>query len=80
MNSIEEKVLELKREHATTWRNRGNLFWLMMLCEEVIELAGALIGLHRGPVEWELLQISAIAMNWCEKLQDEATCAGKAER
>ncbi len=64
---IETSVIELKRRHAKTWREKSDLFWFFGLCEEVFELAGAMLGLHRGPVEWELTQISTIAMNWLEK-------------
>ena len=65
--SVESDVIELKHKHAETWRYKPDWFWLLSLVEEVIELSLALIGWHSGPVEWELLQISAICMNWIEK-------------
>lgn len=73
--SVEQDVLEFKRRHAQTWRDKSDWYWLAGLCEEVAELALSLAGLHRGPVEWELGQIVTIAMNWLEKRQ----AGGKAQ-
>lgn len=65
--NAEKEVLKLKRKHRLTWRDRSDWFWFFGLLEEVAELGLALAGLHKGPVDWELKQISAIAMNWLEK-------------
>lgn len=64
--NVENIVIELKRHHSKTWHDKSDLYWFISICEEVVELAGTLIGLHRGPVWWELAQISSIAMNWME--------------
>ena len=56
----------LKDQHRYTWRDRGQLKWALGLLEEVAELMLSLVGLHRGPPEWELQQIAAIAWNWLE--------------
>ena len=71
LSLVENRVLLLKRHHNTTWRGRSDLYWLFSLIEEMGELALALLGLHDGPVEWELQQIAAIAMNWMEKKRRE---------
>ena len=64
--NIELEVIELKRKHSSTWQNKSDWFWALALLEEVLELLLALVSLHRGPVEWELTQISSMAMNWME--------------
>jgi len=66
ISAVELKVLELKTRHKSTWRDKPEWWWLLGLLEEVVELVFALVGLHRGPVDWELTQIAAIAMNWLE--------------
>lgn len=65
--NVEMQVIELRRKHQTTWRDKSDWFWLMGLWEEVLELTFSMLGLHRGPIDWELTQISAICMNWLEK-------------
>lgn len=60
------EVIELKNKHKLTWRNKPQWCWMLGLLEEVIELIGSLIGIHKGPTNWELTQISAICMNWIE--------------
>jgi hypothetical protein len=63
----ENAIIKLKRNHSQTWLTRSDWYWLIGLWEEVFELTFALLGLHHGPIEWELIQISAIAANWLEK-------------
>src|SRR3990167_4122616 len=63
---VAKSVIELKENHSQMWRDKSQLYWAMGLLEEVAELIGALLGIHRGPVDWELMQISAICMNWIE--------------
>lgn len=67
LTEVEEDVIELKRKHHTTWLDKPDWFWYLSLLEEFIELGLCLAGLHKGPVEWELNQISSIAANWLEK-------------
>lgn len=61
-----EEVLALKDQHQQTWRGKPEWYWMLGLTEEVIELALSLVNLHDGPIEWELQQIAAIALNWLE--------------
>ena len=68
-----EAIKVLKDQHCNTWRDRGELKWAIGLLEEVIELMLSLVGLHRGPPEWELQQIAAIAWNWLEKRREART-------
>ncbi len=67
LNWAENSVVELSREYKHTWRDKPDDYWLACLMEEVGELAGALVGNHEGPVEWELKQIGAICTNWLDK-------------
>jgi len=64
-------VAGLKDTHRHTWRNQSEQRWLHGLLEETYELSGALIGKHAGPVEFELLQIAAICLNWIEMRDPE---------
>jgi lipid-A-disaccharide synthase-like uncharacterized protein len=59
-------TVRLMEEHKATWRNKPEWFWFLSLLEEVFELLGALIGWHKDPVKWELMQIAAICMNWID--------------
>jgi hypothetical protein len=65
--NAEESVIQFKRQHQQTWRDKPDWFWLVGLLREVWELALSLAGLHHHPPEVELRQISAITMNWLEK-------------
>lgn len=67
LSLIERVVLDLKRRHSSTWRDRSNLYWLWRFLGEAYELVLALCGLHDDPIQWELWQIAATAMNWAEK-------------
>lgn len=66
---VMRRILSLKEEHKATWRGKGICLWYLGLLEEVIELGLALVGLHHGPVDRELLQIATIAANWLEMHQ-----------
>ena len=66
-----EQVAQLKQKHKCTWRDKPQWYWMLGLLEEVVELGLTLIGLHEGPVEWELLQIAAICLNWIEYRQKQ---------
>lgn len=59
-------VWALKQQHAQTWRDMPETYWMRGLWEEVGELAASLGGTHKHPPEWELKQIAAIALNWLE--------------
>lgn len=69
---VEQDILKLKHQHADTWRDKPDWYWLISLLEEVWELAWSLVGLHKGPVDWELMQISAIAANWLEHRRERS--------
>jgi hypothetical protein len=68
--NAENTVIQFKRKHQQTWRDKPDWSWFAGLIGEVWELALSLIGLHKHPPEVELRQISAIAMNWLEKRMD----------
>lgn len=65
MNII-EAVIALKEKHRETWRDMPESYWLARLMQEVGELGSSLVGDHDDPPEWELMQISAICLNWLE--------------
>lgn len=60
------KVLNLKDKHRHTWRDKPAWYWYLGLFEEVVELALALMGIHKDKPEWELMQIAAICLNWLD--------------
>ena len=61
-----QTVWDLQTKHINTWRDKAEWYWFARFSEEVGELGGALVGNHDGPVEWELSQIAAIALNWLD--------------
>lgn len=73
------QVFELQAKYSTHWRLNDETYWLARFMEEVGELAGALVGNHVGPVEWELSQIAAIALNWLDMRADRARAAKEAK-
>lgn len=77
---LEQMAIDLRRQHRTTWRTRKQGFWLFGLLEEIAELILALAGLHKDGVDWELLQIAAICMNWMEmRAERTETAIARAE-
>ena len=64
--NIINAVIELKEKHRETWRDMPESYWLARLMQEVGELGSSLVGDHDDPAEWELMQISAICLNWLE--------------
>lgn len=70
MASVTDRVLQLKQEHAQTWRDQPESYWLARLMQESGELASSLVGDHDDPPEWELTQIAAICLNWLEMRAD----------
>lgn len=69
-NPVVTSTLRLKDGYATTWRDRRESYWLWRLFLEFIELALALVGLHRHAPDTELRQIASICMNWMEYRKD----------
>ena len=59
-------VMSLAYNHAETWRDKDNSYWLARLMQEVGELASSLVGDHDDSPEHELRQIASIALNWLE--------------
>ena len=60
-------TIRLMKEHKKIWRDRPEWYWSWRLFLEVCELFGALLGIHKDPVKWELMQIASICMNWMYK-------------
>jgi hypothetical protein len=73
------QVFELQAKYSTHWRLNDEAYWLARFMEEVGELAGALVGNHVGPVEWELSQLAAIALNWLDMRAARAQAAKEAK-
>jgi hypothetical protein len=73
------QVFELQAKYSTHWRLNDETYWLARFMEEVGELAGALVGNHVGPVEWELSQLAAIALNWLDMRAARAQAAKEAK-
>lgn len=66
----EQFVLTLARDHRTTWEHKPESYWLAALMGEVGELASSLMGEYEHPPETELRQISAICLNWLQRLEN----------
>ncbi len=64
--SILDQVLKLKEQHAATWRDKPESYWLARLVQKTGELASSLVGDHTDTPDHELRQIAAIALNWLE--------------
>lgn len=64
-------VIQLTNKYKFYWQDRSNLYWAWRLFQEVMELFGSLIGIHKDPVKWELIQIASICMNWMYKVSGD---------
>ena len=70
-------IWNLAEDHREMWQECDNRYWFFGLFEEIIELGLALLGWHKhyhpdfDTVEWELIQISSIALNWLRKRHRE---------
>ena len=76
---VANDVVELKEKYREYWRDRSQWYWAWRLCQEVAELIGTLLHIHHDSVDWELMQISAIGMNWLE-MREAASLSNKACR
>src|SRR3990172_9587605 len=63
---VTNDVIKLKEKYREKWRDRSQWYWAWRLCQEVAELIGSLLHIHHDSVDWELMQISTIGMNWLE--------------
>lgn len=66
MDMVLERVKLQVTQHQNTWRDKPEWYWFYGLLKEIVELGLALVGLHKGPIEWELLQIATICVNWLD--------------
>jgi hypothetical protein len=65
-----DKAIKLYRlMYKDKWRNRSDYYWLWRLLQEVFELIGTLLHVHKDSPDWELRQIASICANWMEKRQ-----------
>lgn len=62
-------VMRLRKKHKYTWRDKPDWYWAWKLFLEVLELFGSLLGIHKDPPKWELMQIAAICLNWIYKVE-----------
>ena len=60
-------TIRLRNKYKDYWLNKSDWYWFWRLFQEFSELFGALIGRHKDPVKWELMQIAAICLNWMYK-------------
>jgi hypothetical protein len=61
-------TIRLRNKYKFHWRNKSDWYWMWRLTQEVFELFGSLLGLHKDPARWELMQIAAISLNWMYKI------------
>jgi len=64
-------TLRLRNKYKDYWRDKSDWYWMWRLFQEFLELFGSMMGWHKDPLKWELMQISAICLNWKYKKQDE---------
>ena len=67
LTNTEADVIAHRRYYKDHWLDRGDLYWLWRLMQEVFELALALNGLHKDDPLLELRQIASICINWMEQ-------------
>lgn len=60
-------TIRLQKKYSTYWREKSDLYWMWRLFQEVCELFGSILGIHKDPIKWELMQIAAICLNWMYK-------------
>lgn len=65
-----QAVHRLTDRYKFYWQDKSNLYWAWKLFLEFIGLLGSVLGLHKDPIKWELIQISSICINWMYKLSD----------
>jgi hypothetical protein len=58
---------ELAEAYKTSWLDETDDYWMLRMLEEIGELAGTLTDRHDDPTELELMQISAMCLNWVRK-------------
>ena len=63
------RVIRLQAKYKTYWRDKSDWYWAWRLFQEFCELIGSLLGLHKDPAKWELMQIAAICINWIRKME-----------
>jgi len=73
-------VLDLMRQHDTTWHDKGESYWLAGLVEEIGEFASFMIGKHDDAITWEMMQIASIALNWLRLYRTPGTQQSLLER
>jgi len=64
-----DEALKYANKYKDKWQNKSTFYWVMRLLQEVIELIGALIGIHKDDPKHELNQIASIAINFRNRLK-----------
>ena len=67
LSAVEELVISRKRRYKSYWRAKADWYWLYRLLQEMAELIGSLLRIHKDSPRHELEQIASICMNWLEK-------------
>lgn len=67
----QQAVYKLSDKYKFYWQHKSNLYWAWRLLLEFFELCSSLLGIHKDPPKWELIQISSICINWMYKLSDK---------
>jgi len=67
LSLVEELTIRRKRRYKNYWRDKSDWYWLYRLLQEVAELTGSLLGIHKDSPRHELEQIASICMNWIER-------------
>lgn len=78
--TVAEKVLAKADANNARWRDRDEHYWFARLTQEVGELGSSLVGDHRDPPEWELIQIASIAVNWLRMREESGVTQARQEK
>jgi hypothetical protein len=67
MNNDYSKIILMAEKYSKNWRSRSDWYWLYRLLQEVFELIGVMLKIHKHTQELELTQIASICANWLNK-------------
>lgn len=76
LTEMDKKVLAVKDHYKSYWLDENNSYWFYKVLQEFGELGSVLANDHNDSIEHELIQISAICINWLEKLKGDSDING----
>jgi len=71
-NEIDNEIIAHRHRYSTYWRDKSDWYWLWRVLQELAELIGVMLGIHKDTTRWEKKQIASIMINWIDKNDGEA--------